>query len=783
MAVAEIPVTGHQLGTGNEELRRLRLWQLTDTPSTPIEGNFWFNSNVGNKRIYFYDAVAVAGIPVPRLDRNEVLTGQWSFSPGSVQAPFVLGANAQDQKVTGLHADKVDGFNLVDGAAGGVVFRSSASTLTAANNLLWDDTTKSLGIFASADPAIALQVTRTGAVAISHRAGSFFNGTTSSTASIEKFGLVVQSTGTWNGASSVNYGILISTSGGTVDWALYNSGTGNVYLGSGITYIGSLSQNQVVYAGALSGSARAATGVTLNTTATVKFLTQVSSGVPIWTDLYAATNTWTGANTFSGAVIVPTPTLDDHAATKSYVDSAVTSGLRVLSECVVATTANITLSGEQTIDGVLTSGSRVLVKNQSAPAQNGIYVSAAGAWARATDCDAAGEITAGAYTFITMGTTSAGTSWVQSLAVTTIGTDPVTWIKFFQQAAFVEGSSIDITGQTISIDPNDSVAWMGIHTFNNTGGVTLDPYNTGTGQTTELRFRELTANGTSHVGFKAPDSIGTTTIWTLPSGDGSANHYLKTNGSSVLLFAQIASTEINNSSFVTSVTGTANRITIAGTLTPTVDIHASYIGQNTITTLGTITTGAWNGTAIGATFGGTGQTGWTQGQLVYAPTTNALNGLAIGAVGRFLWVNAAGTLPEWSGYRLPATVAVNQLLYGSSGTAVSALATVANRILTTDGTGNIAWANALPTGTEVAGDASSKVTKIQWFNVGNGSSDTVTITHNFNTRDVVVQLVETASPYKTVIAAIGRTTVNTVDIEFTFAPATNAYRCAVIAAI
>ena len=59
-----------------------------------------------------------------------------------------------------------------------------------------------------------------------------------------------------------------------------------------------------------------------------------------------------------------------------------------------------------------------------------------------------------------------------------------------------------------------------------------------------------------------------------------------------------------------SVTGTANRITItngdgvAGA--PTIDIASTYVGQASITTVGTITTGTWNGTIVGAAFGGTG---------------------------------------------------------------------------------------------------------------------------------------------------------------------------------
>lgn len=78
---------------------------------------------------------------------------------------------------------------------------------------------------------------------------------------------------------------------------------------------------------------------------------------------------------------------------------------------VVATTANITLSGEQTIDGVLTSADRVLVKNQSTGSQNGIYVSAAGAWSRATDADEDSEVIAGKLVAVNEGSTHADTLW------------------------------------------------------------------------------------------------------------------------------------------------------------------------------------------------------------------------------------------------------------------------------------------------------------------------------------------------------------------------------------
>lgn len=91
----------------------------------------------------------------------------------------------------------------------------------------------------------------------------------------------------------------------------------------------------------------------------------------------------------------------------------------------LATTVNIVLTGEQVIDGVLTAGSRVLVKNQTATAQNGIYVSAAGAWVRAVDMDVAAEFTTNALVTVTGGTVNAATSWQQQNVVGVVGTDAV----------------------------------------------------------------------------------------------------------------------------------------------------------------------------------------------------------------------------------------------------------------------------------------------------------------------------------------------------------------------
>lgn len=69
------------------------------------------------------------------------------------------------------------------------------------------------------------------------------------------------------------------------------------------------------------------------------------------------------------------------------------------------------------------------------------------------------------------------------------------------------------------------------------GSTTLTPHGTSAGDTHELRLQELAAGGTDYVGFKAPDAISTSTVWTLPSADGTSGQFLRTTGSHVLEFA------------------------------------------------------------------------------------------------------------------------------------------------------------------------------------------------------------------------------------------------------
>ncbi|MBX3044912.1 MAG: hypothetical protein KF896_14465 [Ignavibacteriae bacterium] len=140
------------------------------------------------------------------------------------------------------------------------------------------------------------------------------------------------------------------------------------------------------------------------------------------------------------------PTASGDAATKNYVDGAI-AGLKWKASVKVATTANITLSGAQTIDGVAVGvGDRVLVKNQNTASQNGIYVVAASTWSRATDADAWTELVSAAV-FVEQGTVNADSAYTcTSDAGGTLGSTAVTWTTFAGTQTFSASLGVQKVG-------------------------------------------------------------------------------------------------------------------------------------------------------------------------------------------------------------------------------------------------------------------------------------------------------------------------------------------------
>lgn len=155
--------------------------------------------------------------------------------------------------------------------------------------------------------------------------------------------------------------------------------------------------------------------------------------------------------TMSGFITLHSdPTIPSHAATKQYVDN-MALGLDFKESVLAASTANITLSGAQTVDGVaLVAGNRVLVKNQTAPAENGIYIVSASAWSRAPDADTTAEVSKGMFAFVEGGTANGGSAWVAT-STGVLGTDAVTFTQFGGGQTYTASTGITLTGNAFSV--------------------------------------------------------------------------------------------------------------------------------------------------------------------------------------------------------------------------------------------------------------------------------------------------------------------------------------------
>lgn len=166
---------------------------------------------------------------------------------------------------------------------------------------------------------------------------------------------------------------------------------------------------------------------------------------------------------------------------------------------------------------------------------------------------------------------------------------------------------------------------------------------------------------------------------TLPTAQaGGANYALVNNGSGILSWVAMPS------GGVTSVTGTANRITSSGGSTPVIDIAGTYVGQASIITLGTVTTGTWTATTIAANKGGTGFSSYAVGDLLYADTTSTLAKLADVATGNALISGGVTIAPSWG--KIALTTHISGILpsaNGGTGVNNSSTITIAGNLITT----------------------------------------------------------------------------------------------------
>jgi hypothetical protein len=333
--------------------------------------------------------------------------------------------------------------------------------------------------------------------------------------------------------------------------------------------------------------------------------------------------TVTGNKTFSGTTIVATPTANGHAATKLYVDSAVGG---------VATT--FTVAGDSGSNQTITSGSDTLTIS------GGVGLSSVGSNTDTLTINLDNTaVTAATYgNASSVGTFTVDAQGRLTNAVSTSISITGSQISDLGTAAV---TSVTGTSNEITVSGTGTGPWTGAVTIGLPDDVTIGNTLTVTGDlvvngnTTTLNTATLIVEDKNIVLANVETPTDTT-------ADGAGISVL---GATTKTFNWVDATDAwTSSEDMNLVAGKVYEINGTSVLSNTT--LGSGVITSSLTSVGTIGTGVWQGTTIGSVYGGTGFNTYTTGDLIYSSATDTLSKLGVGSTGQFLKVVAG--VPSWS---------------------------------------------------------------------------------------------------------------------------------------